>query len=332
MLLISELRRRDFSSRPVLCVVILWLCPAILQSDDVTREAQTPADHLNDEPRQLAIISDERIDEASGLARSIVHPDTYWMHNDSGDSARLFLVGLDGATRAVVRMPGITAFDWEDMCSFELDQTPWLLIADIGDNAVKRGPQAGVRHPVCRLLLVKELPLEFPADDQQPRTFTWRVHSSINFAYEDGPRDCESVAVDIQNRRVLLISKSLPMNCGMYELPLTLERGQHTATARRILSPAIMFATAMDISPQNDRMVVVTPWNGVLIERAQGEEWQTAVSRPARHLVLPPRRQGETVCFTADGNSLLLNSEGIRQPLWQVHVPRSLPKVDSADR
>ncbi len=46
---------------------------------------------------------------------------------------------------------------------------------------------------------------------------------SIAFTYEDGPRDCESVAVDIVNEKILLLSKrdQPPV---LYEIPLNKQK------------------------------------------------------------------------------------------------------------
>jgi len=47
---------------------------------------------------QIAVVQDKRIDECSGLASSDLKSDAVWIHNDSGDKPRLFLVGLNGET------------------------------------------------------------------------------------------------------------------------------------------------------------------------------------------------------------------------------------------
>ena len=61
-------------------------------------------------------------------------------------------------------------------------------------------------------------------------------------------------------------------------------------------------------------------FSGVMLTRndAEQESWADACSKSITPLTLPIRKQGESVCFTADDNSLFLNSEGRSQPLWQV--------------
>lgn len=269
--------------------------------------------------QQWAIVGDERIQEASGLAWSQLHRDACWIHNDSGDKPRLFLVNRDGSTRAVVTVADAEAYDWEDMCAFTRDGNAWLLVGDIGDNARRRGLPGQGGLPPCRLLLLRETPL--PATGDKPAAVRWSVHSTLEFTWEGGPRDCESLAVDVRDNRILLVSKSQPLSCGLYHLPLRLEPGRQTAVARQLTSASIPFATAMDVSPAGDRMVIVTPLTGLLVTRQGTQSWADALSQNAQVLQLPPRRQGETVCFLPDGRSVLLNSEGVHQPLWHLTLP-----------
>ena len=55
------------------------------------------------EAEKVCTVEDDEISEASGIALSRRQNDAIWLHNDSGDSARLFLVGFDGKTRAIRR-------------------------------------------------------------------------------------------------------------------------------------------------------------------------------------------------------------------------------------
>lgn len=272
---------------------------------------------------QLGEIADPLIQEASGLAISRTTTNAVWMHNDSGDKPRLFLVGLDGTTQAVVNVADVTATDWEDMCSFELDGEAWLLIGDIGDNEKQRGKKT----PRCQLLLLKE---PAPVNSQRPKKngeSSVAVFGTTTFEFPDGPQDCESLAVDTVSRTILLVTKSDPFRCGMYQLPLTLSNGKQHLKAERIAAPGVSFATAMDVSPDGRRLVIVDMFSGAMITRTDPatESWADACRKPVQALTLPKRKQGETVCFTADGRSLLLNSEGISQPLWRVDNLASQP-------
>lgn len=324
----TDYARSFFSYRMSPVKSVLWLTVALLiclsgPGPCIGQGPVSPgqAARIPDTPtaEQLALVADKDLEEVSGLAASGLFPDCCWMHNDSGDSARLFLVRFDGSTRAVVRVRDTRPYDWEDLCSFTQDGASWLLIGDIGDNARRRGSSGPNALPPCRLLLLKEQPLP-EAKKDQPARAEWTAHAEIEFSFEDGPLDCESLAVDVENQVILLLSKSQPLTCGLYQLPLSLTSGRRTQVAKRISSVGVPFATAMDMAPSGRQLAIVTMLNGMLVTRLDGETWSQACQRPQQVLNLPPRKQGESVCFSANGDSLLLNSEGVNQPLWKLSL------------
>ena len=62
-------------------------------------------------------VENSAINEASGLAAGINNPNMLWTHNDSGDSARLFLLDEYGRFQAQFKLEGISNRDWEDIAS-----------------------------------------------------------------------------------------------------------------------------------------------------------------------------------------------------------------------
>ena len=301
-------------------IALLWLF-AFLQATGLESSNRPTliGVEVDGDAKSVCVISDPAINEASGIAISRQNPDAVWIHNDSGDLPRLFLVGFDGQTKAVVTVRDVVPMDWEDMCSFELDGEKWLLIGDIGDNGHVRGQSA----PVCQLLLLKE-PTAGRNDRSEPEQVAIEVFATLDYSYPDGPRDCESLAVDTTNREILLLSKSDPFNCALFRLPLSLKKGNSTVVVESIASLGVPYATAMDISPDGRRLVVVNMFSGAMVERQDPESWSDACRRPVTLLTLPKRKQGESVCFTADGGSLLLNSEKRKQPLWKIELEKSL--------
>ena len=291
------------------CLIVLaFCCSAVCCGDEVTAVA-----------KELCVVQDPQILEASGLAICRTAKNTVWMHNDSGDVPRLFLVGFDGATIGIVNVKGVTAFDWEDVCSFEIDGESWLLVGDIGDNARKRG----VTTPVYQLLLLKEPKLDASTLTTKASEVSIDVVRTIKFEFPDGLYDCESLAVDTTTKQILLVTKSDPFTCAMYSLPLTLTSGVETLKAERVTPISATFATAMDLSPDGRQLAIVSMLGGVMLTRKdpQKDSWADASINSLTTLTLPNRKQGESVCFATDGNSLLLNSEGALQPLWKIELP-----------
>ncbi|MEK6230273.1 MAG: hypothetical protein N2A42_00275 [Luteolibacter sp.] len=252
------------------------------------------------------------INEASGLAVSPKDADFLWIVNDSGGTTEIHLVNTDGTARGSVSVEGTANRDWEDLAAFSLDGKPYLLIADIGDN--------GSARKFCTLYIVAEPSL--PAEGKNvsgKAPAAWK----INFTYEDGPRDCEAIAVDAADKKIILINKRTAPPV-VYELAL---RPDKNPTARRIattetkatgLTLPISFRnqpTGMDISADGSMAVLATYHGAFLFRKKNAETWSDAFARKAKSLGPHGLQQAESVAFAPDGKSIYLVSEGKTSPI-----------------
>ena len=132
------------------------------------------------------------MDEISGIAASGMHKGIYYVHNDSGDTARFFAVNSTGATVAIYTLKGATAHDWEDMeTGTDATGKPVLYLGDIGDNSAKRAE-----------IDVYQVP--------EPRGPSANVPwVRYRFDYPDGPHNAETLMVDPHTHRIFIASKSL---------------------------------------------------------------------------------------------------------------------------
>jgi hypothetical protein len=88
--------------------------------------------------KPIARLDSAMINEMSGIAKSRKFKDTYWVHNDSGDSARIFAIHRNGkliqpanqSKYEGIKLEGATNFDWEDIA---IDGDT-LYVSDCGDN------------------------------------------------------------------------------------------------------------------------------------------------------------------------------------------------------
>lgn len=273
-------------------------------------------------PETIGKLASPAITEASGLAASIRHRGAWWVINDSGSAPALHLAGPDGADLGSVRIRGVRNTDWEDLASFEWNGRPCVLVADTGDNASRRKS--------CALHIVRE-----PAAGPDGRLLRGDVAAawSIEFRYEDGPRDCESVAVDATTGSVLLLSKRTDPPV-LYELPLAPEpRGIRTArriAETRVPSPAGIFApfgsqpTGMDISADGRSAVVSTYSGWFLRTRPAGATWADAFRGGPDWRGRHGLGQAEAIAFSRDGSRVVLTSEGGNPRLVRFNV-RSEP-------
>ena len=270
-------------------------------------------------------LQNAKIDEASGLARSQRYPDVFWVANDDGPSV-LYAIDSTGKDLGRITIKDASNRDWEDLASFTLDDTPYLVAADIGDNSGKRKD--------VRLYIIEEP--EAGDDKVKPE---WH----IEFTYPEGPRDAESVAVDVENERVLVLTKR-DVPALLYALPLrpgTNERidAERLGVVDSLPQPSrsdLEFAsranswhwqpTGMDISDNGSRAVILTYGGVYLYRRAPGQDWTAALQQTPEIVSRSRNRQAESVAFDAVGESVLITIEQRNAPLFR--LPLTQPATE----
>jgi hypothetical protein len=265
---------------------------------------------------ELARWNDGRLNECSGLAASRRYPHWLWTHNDSGDSARLFLVDGKGETRATVELDGAQAIDWEDMALAGRGRDVWLYAADIGDNLEARSDITIYRIQEPKINVATTAPPTLRVPCQR-----------MTLRYPDGAHNAETLAV-APDGRLLIVTKTLDKSA-FYALP-KFQAGA-TQTLQLIGSYAFGAAAAHhrvrprqttggDISPDGTRLVVMTYTQLYQWKLPRGD-WKGFWKQTPRVEELPLLDQAESVCYSADGKHLLVSSEGLHAPLWQLPLP-----------
>jgi endonuclease/exonuclease/phosphatase family metal-dependent hydrolase len=267
-------------------------------------------------------LENPKIVEASGLARSQRVPGVLWTINDSGKSL-LYALDATGGHLGTVELRKADNRDWEDLVSFTLDDDPWLLVADIGDNLARRKK--------LTLYVAKE-----PRADESKTKTDWE----IEFEYPDGPRDAEAAAVDIENERVLVLSKrDIPP--ALYELPLRGDGGDGKVTAKwlgtidslpRPSRQDVEFApktkewhwqpTGMDISADNRAAVIMTYRAVYYYLRRPGQNWFDALNSEPIRIGLGNFPNAEAVAFGDDARTVYVTGENRGALLLSVDLDR----------
>lgn len=271
-------------------------------------EARPRCDATYAPPIEARVV-DPALREMSGIVASRRNPGIYWVHNDSGDTARLFALNDAGNVRATVAVAGANAIDWEDIAigPGPDEWRPYLYIADIGDNLGARSEVEVYRVP------------EPEVDPDFPVVLTAKGAVALRLRYPDGPHDAESLIVDPDSGDLIIITKSSTGGAQpafRAKAPIdpaavtTLERYGAVTTG-----PALTGAiTAADLDRSGDHLIVRTygavrivaksptaPLSA-LLARAPG----TVTCRPPT----PPEVQGEAIAFEADGQGFVTVSEG----------------------
>jgi hypothetical protein len=213
---------------------------------------------------------------------------------------------MHGETVAVVKLEGAKFVDCEDIASFVHDGKNYLVYADTGDNELSRTEY--------QLHLVEEPPAK--GDHKKPHEVD--VAMSIPFGYPDGPHNCEAAAVDPKSLTVYLATKEPAQGTKVYELELPKARPEKPLVARFVARLDFGRTSAMDISPDGLRAIVLTDTAAFEFSRHADEGWPAAFRRVPCLLNMPPRQNGESICYGADGKTLYLTSEGRNQPLWEI--------------
>ena len=271
-------------------------------------------------------IDDKRIKESSGLAYSTRSEGVLWTINDSGNKAEIYAINEDGERLGTVKLKGVKNKDWEDISSFKYKGKSYLLIADVGDNKAKRDS--------LFLHFIKEpKQKDLSKNDKLKISPSW----STEFSYEDGPRDCESVAVNVSHEQVLLLSKRNQPPV-LYQLPLVDQAKKGKQRAQRImpltsLTPAnpndirnlkhMAFngqPTAMDISKDYKSAIVLTYLRAYYFSNPKANNSIDVFQSKPQIIELPYLEQAEAISFGKNNKTAFITSEGRPTPLLKLNL------------
>lgn len=266
-------------------------------------------------------LEDQTILEASGLARSQRQPDLLWIINDRGAKELVHAVDPAGKRLGEFDLKKAKNRDWEDLASFRLDDTPYLLIADIGDNDARRD---------TRRLYVTEEP---EAENNGASKIAWE----IVYRYPGGPRDAESAAVDIENRRALILSKrDIPPR--LYSVPL--QAPDADVVTATLLGPILSlyrptrqeveFApkskswfwqpVGMDISADGLTAVILTYRDVYYYQRRPEQDWYDALNRAPARISLGNFNNAESIAFGDDARTVYVTGENRHSAILRVDL------------
>jgi hypothetical protein len=272
----------------------------------------------------VASVSNNELVEISGLVASRAHANILWGHNDAGNVASIYAIGVDGSDMGAVFIPGADNEDWEDIaigpCASTDDGCSCLYIGDFGDNTLTRG--GGV---VYRL----------PEPDVTGSQGQSGIPEALPFRYPDGAHDAEALLVHPLSGQTFIITKNDP--AGVYAFPesppvagdevelvliATLD-----LTALGVDSP---FVTGADFSPRGKRVALRTDADVVLFDVSTTVA--EAFAGGQAPLPDPPEQDAEAVAFSVDGASLYLAGESVAPELWEIRcVGMESDTADTAD-
>lgn len=287
-------------------------------SDDVTATEDTPRSACGvcatpAEPETVGTVSSPDLAELSGIVESRAQPGLYFVHNDSGDTARFFALDTNGTLRGTYVLDGATAVDWEDIASGPCPAGQCLYLGDIGDNGGTRP-----RYTVYRVTQ----PV-FGAGPAAQVDVPWE---RFDFVYPDGAHNAEALAVRPDTGDVYVITKVSAGASTVYRFPLPL-RADAPATLVRVGALALPttgdpLVTAADLHPCARRLLVRTYTRLWEFSVADDAPWEDLFRATPQRVLVQTETQGEAVGWHADGRGYVTISEGRAQGLHDARCPR----------
>ncbi len=259
----------------------------------------------------IAVVRHPEINEMSGIIRSS-QKGLYWTHNDSGDSARIWPIRLDGTvitpthTREWkgMRVSNAKNIDWEDIT---IDGRT-LYISDLGNNGNARrdlGIYAVVEpsQNFTQTAPAKFLPIQYPDQTEFPPKKRYF--------------DCE--AIFVRNRRLYVLTKH---RLGQSDFIPETSTKLYALDTKYTDRPNVLkkldekdnlggWVTGSAMSPDGKTLAVLTqaPIASVWffdLRRVQGDRFLKA---PSRQVILQGMKQCEAICFEDNAHVIITNEQ-----------------------
>jgi len=268
--------------------------------------SRSDADCPQFEPgEQVGTVQHNSINEASGIVASRRNRDVLWVHNDSGDSARVFAMKTDGTHLGIYTITGAGAVDWEDIAigPGPVAGQDYLYVGDIGDNNAVR----------ARGVQVYRVPEPAVDADQDSVNVALTGAVGITLRYPDGARDAETLMVDPANGDIYIVSKR-EAKSRVYRAACPQTSGM---TMQFVTELPWAQATGGDISSLGTEIIIRGYVNASLWLIPDEGAVADAFDEAPCSVPVAGEPQGEAVSFDASGLGYFTVSEGAHQPIYR---------------
>jgi hypothetical protein len=251
-------------------------------------------------------MADPSLTEASGLALGVRSPGVLFTHNDSGDTARVVAMTMDGRPLGSFVLAGADAIDWEDMAVGPGPDpgASYLYLGDIGDNpgtrsgiTVYRAPEPAVR-----------------SDAGEPASGTLDEVTRFDLTYPDGiARDAESLLVDPDTGEVVVVAKTFAPRAESFRFRPGPEGGSVSLEAAgevTVTGLGLQMLTGGSVSADGTWVALRTYDRVLRFPKEPGATITEALAGVPCVDALPLQPQGEAVALSPTGDAVVTTSEG----------------------
>jgi len=285
--------------------------------DGPVSDAQLPDAQLPDAPpfscptyaaaASVGKINTSAINETSGLAVSASNPGVLWLHNDSGDTPRVFAISTTAKLLGEYALSGAKAVDWEDMTlgPGPTAKTSYLYMGDIGDNPSQRASIAVYR--------VAEPTV---SSTQAPVKVTLSNVDTLPFVYPDGAHNAETLLIDPLTSDLYIVTKTGASPAGIYVSKDPQQPGtQRTLTKLGSVSLKTNI-TGGDIAADRSEVLLRTYGGAHLWPWPAGSTLAAALAATPCKVKAAAEPQGEAIAFVPKTRDYYTLSEWVAQPLY----------------
>ncbi len=284
----------------------------LVSSNNSNSNAQTEpvSQEKYSKPKVVGTIKSDEITESSGLIQSRCAPNVFWTHNDSGGSEFIFAINEKGEKLGTWKVAGAKNNDWEDMATIK-DKTGKcsIFLGDIGNNGGEKS-----KFTVYKIAEPKVSEADKTSTKKKPGKT--ENAQAIKFSYpNDIKPDSETLLVHPQTGEIYVLTKQMLGSSKVYKI------GKKVENVGSVSVPAIPngFLTAGEISPDGKRVVLVDYFAGYeLTLPTNAKKFDEIWSQTPERIELGERKQGEAVCYTADGRKIYATSEKKNSPVIMV--------------
>lgn len=262
-----------------------------------TNHGAAEADSLFSPGIRMGELKEKKLNEVSGLAASIANPGMLWTHNDSGNSAEIYLIDTMTNIRQTYVLKGISNRDWEEIA---LGPGPvagrqYLYVGDIGDNAAIHAKKYIYRF---------EEPVFTSGDEKKKKDIA--DFDTFTFSLSDERRDTEAFVVDPLTRDIFIIGKwKDPVD--VYQLKYS-EPGDDLV-AQHVGTLPLTAVVAADFNRAGTELLIKTYNHVFYWKRTTDTPVMTMLRKPGTSLPYVREPQGEAITWSASGDGYYTLSE-----------------------
>lgn len=303
------------------CLVSLFTtnCGGVFPKDSFGSEVKLNDDARKSgdygEPKVVARIKDDAVEESSGVAASRCNEGVFWTHNDSGDDAFLYAFDLQGEKLGVWRVPGAKNDDWEDIAAFkDTSGKCFLYLGDMGNNRHERGELTVYRIPEPKIEPGNK-------DSSRKEPVSTEPAQAINATDQDFKKDdAETLMVHPVTGDIYILTKSAKRESSIYKIaaPYQTDNPNSLQLVGTLRVPAVPngLLTGGDISPDGKRVIICDYYGAYELALPEGTKNFDEIWKQAPLVVeLGERKTGEAIAYSANGKFLIATSEGKNPPI-----------------